>query len=119
MPAASRGRDVRGRRRWPPHEVGCRASRAPRPPPRSAVPHPRSGAPPPFRVVPSHPLRSMRVPAGHSRARVWLMTVHSRTAAIGQPAPDFTLTDQHGTEFHLAEALAEGPVVLVFLRGFG
>ena len=47
------------------------------------------------------------------------MTVHSRTAAVGQPAPDFTLTDQHGNEFTLAEALGAGPVVLVFLRGFG
>ena len=47
------------------------------------------------------------------------MTVHSRTAAIGQPAPDFTLTDQHGTNFHLADAADTGPVVLVFLRGFG
>ncbi|MEY2460333.1 MAG: AhpC/TSA family [Acidimicrobiaceae bacterium] len=47
------------------------------------------------------------------------MTVHSRTAAMGQRAPDFTLTDQHGTDFHLAEALGTGPVVLVFLRGFG
>jgi peroxiredoxin len=47
------------------------------------------------------------------------MATHSRTAAIGQPAPDFTLTDQHGTEFHLADATGAGPVVLVFLRGFG
>ena len=47
------------------------------------------------------------------------MTVHSRTAAVGQTAPDFTLTDQHGNEFHLADALGAGPVVLVFLRGFG
>ena len=47
------------------------------------------------------------------------MTVHSRTAAVGQQAPDFTLTDQHGDEFHLSDALGAGPVVLVFLRGFG
>jgi mycoredoxin-dependent peroxiredoxin len=46
------------------------------------------------------------------------MSVHSRTAAVGQTAPDFTLTDQHGDEFHLAEAISAGPVVLVFLRGF-
>ena len=46
------------------------------------------------------------------------MSVKSRTATVGQPAPDFTLADQHGTAFHLAEALGEGPVVLVFLRGF-
>lgn len=45
------------------------------------------------------------------------MSVSSRTASVGQPAPDFTLTDQHDVPFHLAEA--DGPVVLVFLRGFG
>jgi len=45
------------------------------------------------------------------------MTVQSRTASTGQPAPDFRLTDQHGVEFHLAGA--GRPVVLVFLRGFG
>jgi peroxiredoxin len=47
------------------------------------------------------------------------MSVSSRTAAVGQPAPDFTLDDQHGAEFHLAEAVSSGPVVVVFLRGFG
>jgi peroxiredoxin len=47
------------------------------------------------------------------------MAVQSRTATVGQPAPDFTLTDQHGAEFHLQGALDTGPVVLVFLRGFG
>ena len=47
------------------------------------------------------------------------MTVHSRTAAVGQQAPDFTLSDQHGVDFHLRDALGDGPVVLVFLRGFG
>lgn len=47
------------------------------------------------------------------------MSVHSRTASVGQVAPDFSLADQHGQTFHLQEALAAGPVVLVFLRGFG
>jgi peroxiredoxin len=47
------------------------------------------------------------------------MATHSRTASIGDVAPDFTLTDQHGTEVHLADASGRGPVVLVFLRGFG
>jgi peroxiredoxin len=47
------------------------------------------------------------------------MTVHSRTASLRQVAPDFTLTDQHGAPFHLAQAIGAGPVVLVFLRGFG
>jgi len=45
------------------------------------------------------------------------MTVNSRTASAGQPAPDFVLSDQHGQVFHLAGA--GQPVVLVFLRGFG
>jgi peroxiredoxin len=47
------------------------------------------------------------------------VSVKSKTASTGQPAPDFTLTDQHGAEFHLADAIGEGAIVLVFLRGFG
>ncbi len=47
------------------------------------------------------------------------MSVNSRTATVGQSAPDFTLTDQHGSEFHLADAVSSGPVIVVFLRGFG
>jgi peroxiredoxin len=47
------------------------------------------------------------------------MSVRSRTATVGRPAPDFMLVDQHGSEFHLAEAVEGGPVVVVFLRGFG
>jgi peroxiredoxin len=47
------------------------------------------------------------------------MSVHSRTASVGQRAPDFTLADQHGDHFNLASANADGPIVLVFLRGFG
>jgi peroxiredoxin len=47
------------------------------------------------------------------------MAVNSRTASVGSTAPDFTLVDQHGAEMHLADALRAGPVVLVFLRGFG
>jgi peroxiredoxin len=47
------------------------------------------------------------------------MSVSSRTATVGQPAPEFSLVDQHGSEFRLAEAVSSGPVVVVFLRGFG
>jgi peroxiredoxin len=47
------------------------------------------------------------------------MAVHSQTASVGTLAPDFTLTDQHGAEVHFADMLGVGPVVLVFLRGFG
>jgi len=47
------------------------------------------------------------------------MSVRSRTASTGQVAPDFSLTDQHGATFRLSDALEAGPVVLVFLRGFG
>jgi peroxiredoxin len=46
------------------------------------------------------------------------MAVHSRTASVGSTAPDFELTDQHGQVFHLTDAINDGPVVLVFLRGF-
>ena len=47
------------------------------------------------------------------------MVTHSRTAGTGATAPDVELPAADGTTFHLADALAEGPVVLVFLRGFG
>ena len=47
-----------------------------------------------------------------------IVSVHSSTAGVGQPAPDFSLTDQHGKVFRLADALGAGPVVIVFLRGF-
>jgi len=47
------------------------------------------------------------------------MTVHSRTATLGQQAPHFTLADQDDNEFQLSAALGAGAVVLVFLRGFG
>ena len=47
------------------------------------------------------------------------MSVHSRTAAVGQKAPEFELTDQHLATVRLSEAVTAGPVVLVFLRGFG
>jgi len=47
------------------------------------------------------------------------VSVHSRTASVGEPAPDFELVDQHGQPFRLSEAVGGGPIVLVFLRGFG
>lgn len=37
--------------------------------------------------------------------------------AAGDAAPDFTLPDQHGRPVRLADRLALGPVVLVFIRG--
>ena len=36
----------------------------------------------------------------------------------GQTAPLFEATDQHGEQFNLTKALEQGPVVLVFYRGF-
>ena len=46
------------------------------------------------------------------------MGTHSATAGEGAPAPDFELPDADGRPFRLSEALAQRPVVLVFLRGF-
>lgn len=37
----------------------------------------------------------------------------------GRPAPSFTLFDQHGQPWNLAEKLRRGPVVLVFYRNYG
>lgn len=33
---------------------------------------------------------------------------------IGDPAPDFTLPDQHGTEVTLSQALLQGPLIVYF-----
>jgi peroxiredoxin len=41
-----------------------------------------------------------------------------KAPAVGEKAPDFTLKDVEGKELKLSEALAQGPVVLVMLRGF-
>ena len=35
---------------------------------------------------------------------------------VGQAAPDFTLVDAQGESYRLADALAEGPVVLAFMK---
>jgi peroxiredoxin len=43
---------------------------------------------------------------------------HSRTAATGAPAPDFTLPTVGGTPWKLSEHTGKAPVVLVFLRGY-
>ena len=37
--------------------------------------------------------------------------------AEGQPAPDFTLNDQDGHQFHLADQRGTG-LVLIFYRGY-
>jgi peroxiredoxin len=47
------------------------------------------------------------------------VAVHSRTAGVGTPAPDFELAEADGTVHRLSQMVADGPVVLVFLRGFG
>ncbi|HEV8325008.1 MAG TPA: hypothetical protein VG389_25565 [Myxococcota bacterium] len=39
-------------------------------------------------------------------------------AAAGKSAPDFTLTGADGRAYHLADARALGPVVLIFNRGY-
>ncbi|HEX4777709.1 MAG TPA: hypothetical protein VFW74_13105 [Acidimicrobiia bacterium] len=46
------------------------------------------------------------------------MAIHSTTASVGQPAPDFALDDVDGRTVRLADERAHGPVVVVFLRGF-
>jgi peroxiredoxin len=49
---------------------------------------------------------------------MWPMPVHSRTANVGKAAPDFELPDASGQLHRLTDLRADGPVVLVFLRGF-
>lgn len=38
---------------------------------------------------------------------------------IGDPAPDITVTDIHGTPVQLAAGWSDGPTLLTFLRHFG
>jgi peroxiredoxin len=48
-------------------------------------------------------------------------SLHVTTAAsvsAGERAPEFSLTAQNGVQVSLASALAHGPVVLVFYRGY-
>jgi peroxiredoxin len=46
------------------------------------------------------------------------MAVRSNRAAVGTPAPRFSLPNASGEAVALDDLLARGPVVLVFLRGF-
>lgn len=46
-----------------------------------------------------------------------LRTKGSRPA-LGEPLPDFTVTDSQGRRFTLSEEYARGPVILVFYRGY-
>ena len=42
----------------------------------------------------------------------------SKPVAVGEQAPDFTLTDQNGRSQSLAAQRGKRPVVLVFYRGY-
>jgi peroxiredoxin len=42
----------------------------------------------------------------------------SRTASVGKPAPAIDLPTADGGKWNLAAEVINGPVVLVFLRGF-
>jgi peroxiredoxin len=46
------------------------------------------------------------------------LATHSTTASVGTTAPKFSLPDVDGNQVALDDAIARGPVVLVFLRGF-
>lgn len=52
-----------------------------------------------------------------AEAETAALGIAGRALRTGQPAPDFTLPDQHGAAVRLADRLALGPVVLVFYRG--
>jgi cytochrome oxidase Cu insertion factor (SCO1/SenC/PrrC family) len=42
----------------------------------------------------------------------------AKPVAVGEQAPDFTLTDQNGRSRSLAAERGKRPVVLVFYRGY-
>jgi hypothetical protein len=56
--------------------------------------------------VPAHALRNSPPP-----------TIDDRAVAIGAPAPRFALPTSAGVAWSLTDALARGPVVLLFYRG--
>jgi peroxiredoxin len=45
------------------------------------------------------------------------MTATPSAPDIGEAAPDFELRDANGTNFHLADACTQHPLVVVFYRG--
>lgn len=51
-------------------------------------------------------------------SRLQGMTRNSRKAKTGAPAPAIDLAQADGSRWKLADATKDGPVVLVFLRGF-
>jgi peroxiredoxin len=46
------------------------------------------------------------------------MATHSATASVGTAAPRFVLPDHDGHSVVFDDLLRDGPVVLVFVRGF-
>jgi peroxiredoxin Q/BCP len=44
--------------------------------------------------------------------------IRAKPVAVGEQAPDFTLTDQNGRSRSLAAERGKRPVVLVFYRGY-
>lgn len=47
-----------------------------------------------------------------------LHVITAASVSAGERAPEFSLTAQNGVQVSLASALAHGPVVLVFYRGY-
>ena len=45
-------------------------------------------------------------------------SLRAQPVAVGQQAPDFTLTDQNGRKHTLSAERGKRPVVLVFYRGY-
>jgi peroxiredoxin len=46
------------------------------------------------------------------------MSSAQRVPAVGETAADFSCLDQSGADVALARLVADGPLVLVFYRGF-
>jgi hypothetical protein len=50
--------------------------------------------------------------------RIWWVYPMGPGPDTGELAPDFSLTDQHGQPAVLSEMLSDGPVIVVFYRGY-
>lgn len=57
-------------------------------------------------------------PAENRPATEGAAATRAEPLAVGEVAPDFTLSDERGRKVTLSEARGKAPVVLVFYRGY-
>ena len=63
-------------------------------------------------------LRSLAAAAAFAALFAGAAHAQQKPVAVGEQAPDFTLTDQNGRKQSLSAERGKRPVVLVFYRGY-